>query len=94
MEVEKIRNFSDAELKQQEGQAAEQLFRLRFNAKLGQTEGVKKVRELKRDVARFKTIARQRELGIAETGAAKAAKPAAEVKTAKKSAKKTKKESR
>jgi large subunit ribosomal protein L29 len=90
MELEKIRNFSDAELKQHEGQAAEQLFRLRFNAKLGQTEGIKKVRELKRDVARYKTIARQRELGIAETSVATAPKPAAE----KKSAKKTKKESR
>jgi large subunit ribosomal protein L29 len=93
MELDKIRNFSDAELKQQEGQAAEQLFRLRFNAKLGQTEGIKKLRELKRDVARFKTIARQRELGLTETGATKAAQPAAETKAAKKSAK-TKKESR
>ena len=89
MELEKIRNYSDAELKLHEGQAAEQLFRLRFNAKLGQTEGVKKVRELRKDIARFKTIARQRELGIAETSAAKAAKPAE-----KKAAKKTKKESR
>ena len=90
MELEKIRNFSDAELKQHEGQAAEQLFRLRFNAKLGQTEGIKKVRELKKDVARYKTIARQRQLGIAENSAVKTPKPAAE----KKSAKKTKKESR
>lgn len=92
MELEKIRNFSDAELKQHEGQAAEQLFRLRFNAKLGQTEGIKKVRELRKDVARIKTIARQRELGIAETSAARAPKPALEAKTSKKSAKK--KESR
>ena len=89
MELEKIRNYSDAELKQHEGQAAEQLFRLRFNAKLGQTEGVKKVRELRKDIARMKTVARQRELGIAEVAAAPKA-PKAE-KTAKK---KTKKESR
>ena len=90
MELEKIRNFSDAEIKQHEGQAAEQLFRLRFNAKLGQTEGVKKARELKKDIARYKTIARQRQLGIAETSVAK---PAAETKAVKKTAKKTKKES-
>ena len=55
METEKIRNLSDVELTEQERQAAEQLFRLRFQMKLGQNEGVKKVRELRKDVARIKT---------------------------------------
>jgi large subunit ribosomal protein L29 len=64
MEVEKIRNLSDEELALEERKAAEQLFRLRFQMKLGQTEGVKKLRELKRDVARINTIERERELGI------------------------------
>src|SRR5271155_4353051 len=54
METEKIRNLSDGELVEQERQAAEQLFRLRFQMKLGQNEGVKKVRELRKDVARIK----------------------------------------
>jgi large subunit ribosomal protein L29 len=62
MELEKIRNLNDDELKREERQAAEQLFRLRFQMKLGQTEGVKRLRGLKRDIARLKTIARQREL--------------------------------
>ena len=82
MELEKIRNLSDAELVQQEKQAAEQLFRLRFQAKLGQTEGVKKVRTLKQDVARIKTIARQRVLGIAAAPAAKAEAPAKKLRKA------------
>jgi len=64
METEKIRNLSDGELVEQERQAAEQLFRLRFQMKLGQNEGVKKVRELRKDVARIKTVARERELGL------------------------------
>ena len=64
MEVEKIRNLSDEELALEERKAAEQLFRLRFQMKLGQTEGVKKLRELKKDVARINTISRERELGI------------------------------
>ncbi|AXC14190.1 LSU ribosomal protein L29p (L35e) [Acidisarcina polymorpha] len=64
METEKIRNLSDGELVEQERQAAEQLFRLRFQMKLGQNEGVKKVRELRKDVARIKTIARERALGL------------------------------
>lgn len=91
MEIEKIRNLSDGEIQQHELQAAEQIFRLRFQTKLGQNEGVKKLRQLKTDVARMKTIARERVLGL--QGASPKAEAAAPVK-AKKPAKKTKKEAR
>ena len=88
MELEKIRNLSDTELKTQEAQAGEQLFRLRFQKSLGNNEGIKKLRVLKQDIARIKTIARQRQLSATatETKAAPAAKVAA--KPAKKTAKK------
>jgi large subunit ribosomal protein L29 len=80
MELDKIRGLSDEDIKLQERQAADQLFRLRFQSKLGQNEGVKKQRSLKLDLARFKTIARERELGIVHEATAKrapkAAKPA------------------
>jgi large subunit ribosomal protein L29 len=62
MEIDKIRNLNDEELDRQEKQSAEQLFRLRFQMKLGQNEGVKKLRELRKDVARIKTIRRERAL--------------------------------
>jgi large subunit ribosomal protein L29 len=64
MELDKIRNLSVDELKHEEQQASEQLFRLRFQMRLGQTEGVKKLRGLKKDIARIKTIDRERELGL------------------------------
>ena len=64
METEKIRNLNDEDLARQEKQAGEQLFRLRFQMKLGQNEGVKKLRELRKDVARIKTVARERALGL------------------------------
>jgi large subunit ribosomal protein L29 len=64
MEIEKIRNMSDEELKHQEKTSGEQLFRLRFQVALGQNDGVKKLRELRREIAQIKTIARERELGI------------------------------
>ncbi len=64
MEITKIRDLGDQDLKQEELKAAEQIFRLRFQLKLGQTEGVKKLRTLKRDIARFKTIERERALGV------------------------------
>jgi large subunit ribosomal protein L29 len=80
MELEKIRNLSETELKHEEQQASEQLFRLRFQAKLGQTEGVKKIRGLRKDVARIKTVARQHQLGIATPAKAAAVKPAKKTK--------------
>ena len=77
MEIEKILNWNDAELAQQGRQAAEQLFRLRFQMRMGQNEGVQKLRGLKKDIARIKTVQRQRELGIVPAQAAVAAEPAA-----------------
>jgi large subunit ribosomal protein L29 len=87
MELTKIRNWSDDELKSEEVKASEQLFRIRFQAKLGQNEGVKKLRELRKDIARIKTVARERALGI--HGAVPVAVSVAPVK-----AKKTKKEAK
>ena len=84
MELKKIRNWSDEELKSEGVKASEQLFRIRFQAKLGQNEGVKKLRELRKDIARIKTVANERKLGI--HGAAPVEVSAAPVK-----AKKTKK---
>jgi large subunit ribosomal protein L29 len=80
MELEKIKNLSETELKHEEQVASEQLFRLRFQMKLGQTEGVKKIRGLRKDVARIKTIARQHQLGIVPAPKAPVAKPAKKAK--------------
>jgi large subunit ribosomal protein L29 len=69
MELAKIRNLSDEELLHQEKTTSEQLFRLRFQVSLGQNDGVKKLRELRKEIAQIKTVAKERELGI--RGAAK-----------------------
>ncbi|HZP05211.1 MAG TPA: 50S ribosomal protein L29 [Terracidiphilus sp.] len=68
MELEKIRNLSDEELKHQEKTSAEQLFRLRFQVALGQNDGVKKIRQLRKEIAQIKTVARERELSIRGAG--------------------------
>jgi large subunit ribosomal protein L29 len=88
MEIEKVRNLNDAELTTQANQAAEQLFRLRFQKSLGNNEGLKKIQGLRRDIARYKTIARQRALGIAEPGAKKVKAAKAEQASAPKAEKK------
>ncbi len=61
----KARNFNEMssdELRSQEREMAEQIFRLRFQAATGQGEGLRKLRVLKKDLARVKTFLRQREL--------------------------------
>jgi large subunit ribosomal protein L29 len=64
MELAKIRSLSEEELAHQEKAASEQLFRLRFQVSMGQNDGVKKLRQLRREIAQIKTVARERELGI------------------------------
>jgi large subunit ribosomal protein L29 len=90
MELEKIRNLTDEELRSQQEKSAEQLFRLRFQKSLGNNEGVKKLRTLKLDIARIQTIARERTVaaGKAASPAAVATAPAASTRTARKKAKK------
>lgn len=75
MDAEKIRNLTDAELAQQERELNDQLFRLKFQLKMGQTESLKKIRGLRKDVARVKTIMREKELAAAsQAGKAEARK--------------------
>jgi large subunit ribosomal protein L29 len=65
MKVEKIRNLTDAELQHQERDLADQLFKLKFQMNMGQTESLKKIRGLRRDIARVKTVLREQELAAA-----------------------------
>jgi large subunit ribosomal protein L29 len=68
MKAEKIRNLTDVELKHEERELTDQLFRLRFQLQMGQTESLKKIRALRKDIARVKTILRQQEMAAqAET---------------------------
>jgi large subunit ribosomal protein L29 len=60
--VEKYREMNSDELRLQESELAEQIFRLRFQIAAGQAEGLKKLRESKKDFARVKTLLREIEL--------------------------------
>jgi large subunit ribosomal protein L29 len=60
MKAEKIKNLTDAELQHQEGDLADQLFKLKFQLNMGQTESLKKMRGLRKDIARVKTIIGER----------------------------------
>jgi len=60
MKADKIKNLTDAELKHQEQDLADQLFKLKFQLNMGQTESLKKMRGLRKDIARVKTISGER----------------------------------
>ena len=60
MKADKIRNQTDAELNDQERQLSDQLFKLKFQLNMGQTESLKKIRGLRKDIARVKTIVGER----------------------------------
>jgi large subunit ribosomal protein L29 len=68
MEIDKIRSMSDDELKNEEAKASEQLFRVRFAKSLGKQEGIGKIKTLKLDIARIKTIVKERSLAAAKAG--------------------------
>jgi large subunit ribosomal protein L29 len=60
--VEKFREMNAGELEHQERELSEQVFRLRFQIAAGQAEGLKKMREARKDLARVKTLRRETEL--------------------------------
>ena len=79
MDVEKFRNLTDGELQHQQRELNDQLFRLKFQLKMGQTESLNKIRGLRKDVARIHTVLREKQLGIDHhrIGTSGAAAPAA-----------------
>ncbi len=84
MNVDKIRNLTDIELGHQQRELSDQLFKMKFQLKMGQTESLKKIRELKKDIARVQTVMRQKQIaaGNGATTLAVAAAPAPEKKAA------------
>lgn len=62
MKAEKLRELAESELDVKLRETSNQIWKMRFQGATGQTEGLGKIRGLKRDIARMKTIQREREL--------------------------------
>ena len=71
MNAENIRNLTDAELDHQKRELIEELFKLKFQLKMGQTESLKKMRGLRKDIARVLTIQREKQLAAQKAGSEK-----------------------
>jgi large subunit ribosomal protein L29 len=64
MKASDIRNLTTAEIEQKISSFKEELFNLRFQLATGQLDNPVRLRELRKEIARAKTVIRERELGI------------------------------
>lgn len=66
MKIEKIREFTDAEIQNELKRMKNELFNLRFQHVTGQLENPNRMTDVKRDIARIKTVIRENELAKEE----------------------------
>ena len=66
MKVNEIRNLSTAELTEKVAGLKEELFNLRFQLATGQLENPMRIRDVKKTIARIKTVQREEELKAAK----------------------------
>jgi len=66
MKPQEIRALTDGEIRQKLDEAYETLFNLRFQRAIGQLTNTARLREVRREIARLKTILRERELAAME----------------------------
>jgi large subunit ribosomal protein L29 len=64
---EKVREMSESDLVAKEKELSEQLMKLRFQKAIGQLDSGLKVRETRRDIARVKTILKQKQAASARS---------------------------
>ena len=62
MKISKIREMSSPDLQKELGELKNELFKLRFNLATNGLDNPKKIEEVKRDIARIKTVLTEREL--------------------------------
>ena len=66
MKVNEIRNLSTAELNEKIVSLREELFNLRFQLATGQLDNPMRIREVRKTIARIKTVQREEELKAAK----------------------------
>ena len=64
MKANELRSLSSTEIEGRIDQLKDELFNLRFQLATGQLENPMRIRQVRKDIARAKTVLKQRELGI------------------------------
>jgi large subunit ribosomal protein L29 len=68
MKARELRELGDEELRQKGQELVEELFNLRFQLATGQIESVGRIQIVRRDIARVKTIQRERQMRVTQQG--------------------------
>jgi large subunit ribosomal protein L29 len=71
MKKDKLRGLDPAEMENKLREMDEQQFRLKFQMSMGQSDGVRKLREMRKDRARLMTYLREKELASVEQSGVK-----------------------
>src|SRR5918998_4140619 len=85
MKLDEIRDLSDEDLRARVGELEEERFRLKFRSATETLEDPLRLRFIRRDIARLKTIAHERQLGMTPTPDARGEAEEATAKSARKS---------
>lgn len=64
MKARELRELSDEELKNKEAEFKDQLFKLKFQHAMGQLENAMKLKNIRKDIAKIKTILREKSKGM------------------------------
>jgi len=67
VKARELKEMSEAELRQKEKEVTEELFNLKFQHATGQLENTQRLPQVRKDLARVKTVLRQKEIAAAKS---------------------------
>ena len=67
MKARELREMSEAELRQKDKEITEELFNLKFQHATGQLENTARLPQVRKDLARVKTLLREKEIAAAKS---------------------------
>ena len=66
MKAQELKEMSEAELRQKEKEVTEELFNLKFQHATGRLENTQRLPQVRKDLARVKTVLREKEIAAAK----------------------------
>jgi large subunit ribosomal protein L29 len=66
VKAQELKEMSEAELRQKEKEVTEELFNLKFQHATGQLENTQRLPQVRKDLARVKTVLREKEIAAAK----------------------------
>lgn len=67
MKASELRDMTDVELIKKLNDAKDELFRLRFQLATGQLDNLMRIKDVRRSIARVKTVIKEREIGLSKS---------------------------